>query len=164
MNPDKKVIVDQLLTQINKSPFVLLVDYTGMTVPQFNEIRKRLRGIGSRMHVTKNSYIKAAGASRGFPKELEKDLTGQSAIVYGEADICAAAKTVKTFAAEFQRPALKCGVLDGKFLNGDEVGSLADVGSRENLLAKLLGMFQAPAAAMARVLAARVEKENAPAS
>jgi ribosomal protein L10 len=55
-------------------------------------------------------------------------------------------------------------VLDGKFLNGDEVGSLADVGSRENLLAKLLGMFQAPAAAMARVLAARVEKENAPAS
>ena len=74
MNPDKKVISDQLIKRINSSPYVMLVDYTGMTVPQFNEIRKRLRVVGSNLHVTKNSYVKVAGASRGFPEALNAEI------------------------------------------------------------------------------------------
>jgi large subunit ribosomal protein L10 len=160
MNPDKKVIVDQLIGRVNQSPFVLVVDYTGMTVPQFNEIRKRLRASGAQLHVTKNSYVKALGNAKGFPKELEADLKGQSAIVFGESDVCAAAKAVKSCNAEFQKPAMKSGVLDGTFLTADEVSGLADIGSRENLLAKLLGVLNAPAGALARVIAAHVDKEN----
>lgn len=153
MNPDKKIIVDQLLERLQKSPFLLLVDYTGMTVPQFNEIRKRLRGVGSQFHVTKNSYVKAVGTAKGFPKDLEKDLNGQTAIVFGDSDVCGAAKVVKTFNAEFQKPALKSGVLDGALLDGNQIKALADLPSREILLATLLGVLQAPASKLVRTLA-----------
>ncbi len=162
MNPDKKVIVDQLLTRINTSPYVLLVDYTGMTVPQFNEIRKRLRGVGSNLHVTKNSYVKAAGASRGFPEALHADLKGQTAIVFGEADVCRAAQVVKKFRTETKKPAIKSAVLDGALLSPDKVESLADVGSREDLLASLLGVINAPGSSIARAIRAKAEKDAGP--
>jgi len=159
MNPDKKVIVDQLLTRINKSPYVLLVDYTGMTVPQFNEIRKRLRNVGSNLHVTKNSYVKAAGSDRGFPAELNADLKGQTAIVFGEEDVCKAAQVVKKFRTETKKPGIKSAVLDGTLLTPDKVESLADVGSREDLLATLLGVINAPGSSIARAIRAKAEKD-----
>ncbi len=162
MNPDKKVISAQLLARINTSPYVLLVDYTGMTVPQFNEIRKRLRGVGSNLHVTKNSYVKAVGAERGFPEALHADLKGQTAIVFGEADVCRAAQVVKKFRTETQKPGIKSAVLDGTLLTPDKVESLADVGSREDLLATLLGVLNAPGSSIARAIRAKAEKDGGP--
>lgn len=163
MNPDKKVISDQLIARINSSPYVLLVDYTGMTVPQFNEIRKRLRGVGSSLHVTKNSYVKVAGASRGFPEALNADLKGQTAIVFGDSDVCKAAQVVKKFRTETQKPGIKSAVLDGSLLTPDKVESLADVGSRESLLATLLGVLNAPGSSIARAIRAKAEKDGGPA-
>jgi large subunit ribosomal protein L10 len=160
MNPDKKLIVDQLLQRLESTPYLLLVDYTGLTVSQFGEIRKRLRGVNAKFHVTKNSYIKAAGAAKNYPAEIEKALTGQTAVVFGEKDVCAAAKVIAAAHKELQKPVLKCGVLDGKFLTAADVEGLAEIGSRENLLAKLLGLFNAPAGALARTIAARIEKEG----
>ena len=61
---------------------------------------------------------------------------------------------------EFQKPVLKSGVLDGTFLTAADVRGLADIGSRENMLAKLLGMINAPAAAVARAIAAKIEKDG----
>ena len=162
MNPDKKVIADQLITRINTSPYVLLVDYTGMTVPQFNEIRKRLRGVGSSLHVTKNSYVKVAGASRGFPEALNADLKGQTAIVFGESDVCRAAQVVKKFRTETKRPGIKSAVLDGQLLTPEKVETLADVGSREDLLATLLGVLNAPGSSIARAIRAKAEKDGGP--
>lgn len=164
MNPDKKVISDQLIARINSSPYVLLVDYTGMTVPQFNEIRKRLRGVGSNLHVTKNSYVKVAGASRGFPEALNADLKGQTAIVFGDSDVCRAAQVVKKFRTETQKPGIKSAVLDGNLLSPDKVESLADVGSREDLLATLLGVLNAPGSSIARAIRAKAEKDAGPAT
>ena len=133
-----------------------------MTVPQFNEIRKRLRGVGSNLHVTKNSYVKAAGASRGFPEALHADLKGQTAIVFGEADVCRAAQVVKKFRTETKKPAIKSAVLDGALLSPDKVESLADVGSREDLLASLLGVINAPGSSIARAIRAKAEKDAGP--
>ena len=160
MNPDKKHIVAQLLKRLENAPYMLLVDYTGLTMPQFNTIRKRLREVNASFHVTKNSYIKAAGAEKNYPAEIQKDLSGQTAVVYGDKDICAAAKVIAGATKEFQKPAFKSGVLDGTLLSAEEVKGLADIGSRENLLAKLLGVLNAPAAALARVIAAKVEKDG----
>ena len=156
MNPDKKVIADQLIERINTSPYVLLVDYTGMTVPQFNEIRKRLRGVGSSLHV------KVAGASRGFPEALNADLKGQTAIVFGESDVCRAAQVVKKFRTETKRPGIKSAVLDGQLLTPEKVETLADVGSREDLLATLLGVLNAPGSSIARAIRAKAEKDGGP--
>ena len=162
MNPDKKIISNQLLERINTSPFMLVVDYTGMTVPHFNEVRKRLKASGAQFHVSKNSYIKAVGEAKGYPKEIEADLKGQTAIVFGPQDVCAAAKVMKTYGAEIQKGTVKSGVLDGTFLNAAAVNELAEVGSKDNLLSKLLGVLNAPAGALARVIAAHVEKSGAP--
>ena len=160
MNPDKKLIVDQLLQRIETAPYLFLVDYTGLTMPQVNTIRKRLREVEAKFHVTKNSYIKAAGEAKNYPTELQKDLTGQTAVVFGEKDACAAAKVIAGAKKEFQKPTLKSGVLDGNYLTAAEVQGLADIGSRENLLAKLLGVLNAPAGAIARAIAAKIEKDG----
>lgn len=160
MNPDKKIIVDQLLQRLNSAPYLVLVDYNGMSVPQFNEVRKRLRGVGANLHVTKNSYVKAAGEAKNYPAELQKDLTGQTAVVFGDKDVCAAAKVIAGVHKEFQRPVLKSGVLDGRFVSAAQVRQLADIGSRENMLGTLLGVLNAPASALARVIQGRVDKES----
>ena len=162
MNPDKKAITGQLLERLENAPYMFLVDYTGMTMPQFNEVRKRLRGVEARLHVTKNSYIKAVGAEKKYPKELEADLKGQTALVFGDKDICAAAKIIAGATKEFTRPVIKSGVLDGTLLDAAAITQLGAIGSRENMLATLLGVINAPASALARVINARVTKENGP--
>ena len=160
MNPDKKIIVDQLLQRLENTPYLLLVDSTGLTMPQFNTIRKRLREVDAKFHVTKNSYIKAAGTEKNYPADIQKDLSGQTAIVFGDKDVCAAAKVIAGANKEFQKPVIKSGVLDGTFLSASEVQGLADVGSKDNLLAKLLGVLNAPAGAIARAIAAKIEKDG----
>jgi large subunit ribosomal protein L10 len=160
MNSDKKLIVDQLLQRLENVPYLLTVDYTGLTMPQFNKIRKSLREVGASFHVTKNSYIKAAGTAKNYPAEMQKDLTGQTAVVFGDKDVCAAAKAIAAANKEFQKPVLKGGVLDGTYLSAAEVQGLAAIGSRENLLAKLLGVLNAPAGALARLIAAKIEKDG----
>ena len=57
MNPDKKIIIDELLERVNASPFVLVVEYTGMTVPEFSELLTRLAATGAECHVAKNTYM-----------------------------------------------------------------------------------------------------------
>ena len=169
MNPDKQIIVDALLEQLNSSPFLIVVSYAGMTVPEFEEIRNRLREAGASLHVSKNSYIKRACESAEIPAEITEHLTGQTAVVYGESDICAAAKVLKNFSSEFDRPEIRGGSMDAKLLGKEEVMALASLPSRDVLLAQLLGTLQAPAtqlvrtlnepgAALARVLKAKEEQ------
>lgn len=151
MNPDKKIIVDELLARVNESPFLLVVDYAGMTVPQFNELRGRLREGGAECHVAKNSHMKRALEAAGMP-EMDAVLAGQTAFITGEEDVCGAAKAVKNFAKEFKRPEVKAGLLDGEILDETQVKALAELPPREVLLATLLGVINQPATMLARVL------------
>lgn len=170
MNEDKQVILDQLLERINKSPFLIVTDYTGIKVSQFAELRKRLRGVGSTCQVAKNTFVKRVLKDGESVNELASSLNGQTAIVTGEEDICAAAKVLKDFAKEFQgKGAVKSGLLDGKFLSPAQVQTLADLPSKDVLRATLLGVLLAPAsklvrtlnepaASLARVLQAKADK------
>lgn len=152
MKAEKTVLIDHLLEKVNASPFLFVVDYAGLTVDKFEELRKRLRGAGAEMHVYKNTLVKQAATRAGYPAELGESLTGQTAIVTGEKDVCAAAKVMKTFATEFKKPQVKSGVLDGKYLGAENIENLADLPAREVLLAQLLGVLQAPASALVRLL------------
>lgn len=151
MNPDKKIIIDELLERVNTSPFVLVVEYTGMTVPQFSELRNRLAASGAECHVAKNTYMKKALAEAGLP-DTGDSLVGQTAFVTGESDVAAAAKVLKTFEKEFQKPAIKLGILDGQILDEAQVKAIADLPSREVLLATLLGVINAPASKLVRTI------------
>lgn len=169
MKEEKTLLIDDLLKRVNASPFLFVVDYTGLTVPGWEELRKRLRVAGAEIHVFKNTFVKKAAAKAGYPEKLSDALTGQSAVVTGDQDVCAAAKVMKTFAKEFEKPKVKAGVLDGNLLSAEGIQSLADLPSKEVLQATLLGVLQAPAsklvrllnepaAALARVLKAKSEK------
>jgi len=151
MNPEKKIIVDELLDRVNGSPFVLVVEYTGMTVPEFNELRGRLREGGAECHVAKNSHMKRVLEEAGH-SGLEEVLKGQTAFVTGEEDVCAAAKALKNFAKEFNKPEVKAGLLDGELLDEPQINALADLPPRDVLLATLLGVINQPASMLARVL------------
>ncbi|WP_395716645.1 50S ribosomal protein L10 [Prosthecobacter sp.] len=163
MKAEKTLLIDDLLKRVNASPFLLVVDYTGLTVDKFAELRKRLSAVSAEIHVFKNNLVRKAAEKAGYPGELGDHLSGQSAFVTGVKEIFATAKILKNFAAEFEKPVMKVGVLDGKLLDVATIKALADLPSREILYSQLLGVLQAPGSALARALKAKAEKDGAPA-
>lgn len=151
MRPEKSTIVADVQAKLKSSPFLLIADYSGMQVKHFEELRTRLAAANAEIHVVKNSFIKRAAKDLGLP-ELNGALSGQTAMVTGESDICAAAKVLKTFVAEFTKPPVKAGILDNAILTADQVQALADLPSKEALQAKLLGLLLAPATKLVRTL------------
>ena len=151
MRPEKANIVADIQAKLKNSPFLLIADYTGMQVKHFEELRVRLGRVDAQIHVIKNTFIKRAIKALGLP-ELNGALNGQTAMVTGESDICAAAKILKTFTSEFERPTLKAGILDDALLNVDQIKALADLPSKDVLQARLLGLLLAPATQLVRVL------------
>lgn len=165
----KKVVIDSLLERISESPFLIVVDYTAMKVSQFEELRKRLRAGGAKLQVAKNTFVRQAASSVEYPEELAGHLTGQTAVVTGIGDVCATAKTLKTYGKEISKLAIRCGVLDRAFLSQAQVIALADLPPMEILRAQLLGVFNSPAqklvsvlnepgASLARVLQAKADQ------
>ena len=151
MRPEKASIVSDLSEKLNRSPFLLVTDYKQMKVDQFGELRNRLAPAGAEVRVVKNSFLKRAMADSGMPDVANK-LTGQTAIVMGEKDVAPVAKILKTFAAEFKIAALKIGVVNKSVMSTSDVEALAELPSREILLAQLLGLLQTPATRLVRIL------------
>ncbi|WP_395741377.1 50S ribosomal protein L10 [Prosthecobacter sp.] len=125
------MLIDDLLK--GQRLFLFVVDYTGLKVDKFAELRKRLSGIGAEIHVFKNNLVKKAAEKAGYPGELGDHLTGQSAFVTGAKDVFGTAKILKNFQAEFEKPVMKVGVLDGNLLDTAAIKVLADLPSREVL-------------------------------
>ena len=151
MRHEKADIVSDLTEKLNASPFMLVTDYQKMKVPQFGELRNRLFPLGAEVHVVKNSFLKRAMATSGLP-DVADQLTGQTAVVTGQADVAPVAKILKTFSAEFKIAALKVGVVDRSVLSTADVEALAELPSREVLLAQLLGLLLSPMSGLARLL------------
>jgi large subunit ribosomal protein L10 len=151
MRIEKGAIVDEIRKRVDASPFVLVTDYTGLKVDQFSELRNRLAGVGAEYRVVKNTLLRRALQEVKLPA-IDTELTGQTAVVLGEKDVCSAAKVLKSFAAEFTKPTIKAGILDAAVLSKQEILDLAELPSRDVLLAKLLGLLSAPAGQLVRLL------------
>lgn len=171
MRPEKASIVEDLQSKLRGTPFVLVTDYTGLKVGQFTELRNRLADAGAECRVVKNTFLRRAAKEIGLP-DFGAELKGQTAVVIGEEDVVAAAKVLKTFAAEFQKPVVRTGIVDQAVVTTEQIAALADLPSRETLLATFLGVLQAPAsklvrtlnepaAALARVLQAHADQQPA---
>jgi len=137
-------------------------------VSHFADLRGRLAATGAQVHVVKNSFLKRAMTDSGLPDVADK-LTGQTAVVTGEKDVAPVAKILKSFIAEFKIAGMKIGVVDKSILSSQELETLAELPSRDVLLAQLLGLLLSPAtklvrllnepgSALARVLNARASK------
>ena len=168
MRAEKQYISSEYLTRLNASPYFIVVDYRVLKVGPITELRKRLNKAGAEMHVVKNSLFRLAVKEAGVA-DLGATLTGQLAVVTGQRDVSSAAKVVKTFSAEFDKPKIRFGYLKNQRLESADIVALADLPSIEVLRSKLLGVIMAPATKLAtnintpatqlaRVLAARVAK------
>jgi large subunit ribosomal protein L10 len=161
--PDKAAAVAELSEHFSQSSGAVLTEYRGLTVAQLKELRRSL-GENAHYAVVKNTLTKIAAKDAGI-EELDDLLVGPSAIAFITGDVVEAAKGLRDFARGHQALVIKGGVLDGKPLSPDEISKMADLESREVLLAKLAGalqaslqnaayMFNAPLAQAARVFGA----------
>ena len=171
VRPDKASAVAELTDAFRDSTAAVLTEYRGLTVAELKELRRSLAG-NATYAVVKNTLTKIAAREAGIDV-FESLLEGPSAIAFISGDAVEVAKGLRSFGREHPHLVVKGGVLDGKALTADEVRKLADLESREVLLAKLAGamkaslsgavsLFAAPLAQTARLveaLRAKVESE-----
>ncbi len=164
---DKATAVGEITEEFRSSTAAVLTEYRGLTVSQLKELRRSLAGIAS-YSVVKNTLTRRAAADAGV-EGLDDLLVGPSAIAFVKEDPVAAAKSLRAFAKDNPALVVKGGYMDGRVLNASEIGKLADLESREVLLAKLAGamkasmsqaagLFNAPLSQAARLFAALQEK------
>ena len=144
MRAEKQILTKEYAARLNASPFFIVIGYQGLKVSHFSELRQRLQKAGAEVHVVKNSIFRIAAKEAGVA-ELNGSLAGQMAVVTGQKDISAAAKTLKNFAAEFDKLKIKFGFLNNARLEEAEVIALAELPSLDVLRGKLLGLLNAPA-------------------
>ena len=148
MRAEKKFISAEYVNRLSQSPFFIVVDYRGLSVGQFTELRKRLAKTNAELHVVKNTLFRVAAKEAGLA-DLAGSLAGQLAVVTGKKDVAAAAKVLKTYQSEFEKPKLQFGYVGSKALKAEELRALADLPPLEQLQAKILGLLQAPATKLA---------------
>jgi large subunit ribosomal protein L10 len=145
---EKATAVAELTERFQSSSAAVLTEYRGLTVSQLGELRQSL-GTNATFSVVKNTLTKIAATEAGFSGELTDLLSGPSAIAFVQGDVVEAAKGLRDFARANPLLVIKGGVLDGKALKPDEIVKLADLESREVLLAKLAGAMKASLAGAA---------------
>src|SRR5439155_233039 len=124
--------------RLRRSSTVYVTDFTGLDVARLTQLRRRLRAAGVDYVVVKNTLALRALNDARVPG-LEPHLAGPTGLVLGGADPVAAAKVLGDFAREFEKPAIKVGLVDGKAVTPDQVKRLATLPSRTELLAQLGG-------------------------
>jgi large subunit ribosomal protein L10 len=169
-NAEKTGAVAELTEHFTSSSATVITEYRGLTVKQVTQLRRAL-GNDTTYAVVKNTLTKLAAAEAGVSID-DSLLTGPTAIAFVKGDPVEAAKGLRDFARTNPLLVIKGGVLDGKTLSAAEVAKIADLESREVLLAKLAGalkalptraagLFQAPLSQMARLAKALEEKKPA---
>ncbi|HKW30553.1 MAG TPA: 50S ribosomal protein L10 [Verrucomicrobiae bacterium] len=151
MRAEKQILTKEYVARLNGSPFFIVVDYRGLKVAHLTELRKRLAQAGAEIHVVKNSLFQIAAKEAGV-SELNGALAGQIAVVTGQKDISAAAKALKNFNAEFDKPKFKFGYLNNQRLAEAAIKALADLPSLDVLRATLLGLLNGPATKLATLI------------
>ena len=172
-NADKATAVAEIAERFRESTATLVTEYRGLTVSDLAQLRRSLAGSAT-YSVAKNTLIKLAASEAGI-EGLDELFVGPTAIAFVQGDAggtVAAAKAIKTFAKDNKALVIKGGYMDGHPLTVAEVERIADLESREVLLAKLAGamkanlakaagLFNAPASQVARLAAALQEKKAA---
>ena len=159
MRAEKQYLIDEVSGHLKKSDYVILTNFTKLTVADAAELRKRLAPEKAEFHVVKNSSFRVAAKALGLP-DLEKSLSGQTAVVVGGKNAPGVAKVLKKFMEEKQKLEVKVGVLDKKMMSAADLAKLADLPSMEALRSQLLGLFMQTAASFVRVVDAKVKKEQ----
>jgi large subunit ribosomal protein L10 len=147
----KQETVTALATRLKRTTTLYVTDFTGLDVAKMTQLRRRLRQAGTDFVVVKNTLARRALGDAQVPG-LEDHLAGPTGLVLAGADPVAAAKVLADFAREFEKPAIKVGLVDGKAVTPAQVKRLASLPPRLELLGQLGGTLQAPMASFAGAL------------
>ena len=153
----KQADLSALVEKIKGAQAGVLVDYTGITVEQDTKLRSSFRTSGVDYKVYKNTMTSRACDEVGYA-EMKELLKGMTAFAFSSEDPIAPARIAKKFADDIETFDIKGGFLDGRILSRDEVLELADIPSKETLIAKLLGSIRSPLYNLAYALQAVVDK------
>jgi large subunit ribosomal protein L10 len=149
----KVATVDELKAKVDSTSTAVVTEYRGMTVAQISTLRRQLRTLDADYKVFKNTLVRRAIEGTAVAP-LEEFLVGPTAIAFVNGDVSAVAKALRDFAKATPTLVVKGGVLDGKALSLKDLTALADLPSRDVLLARFAGLLASPMTTMAGLLKA----------
>ena len=155
-NADNKAQLEEIKSHLQDAGAVWCVDYRGLSVKEIQQLRRDIRANDAQMFVFKNTLMHIALEELGMPS-MDEILSGPSAFVFTGEDPVASAKAIKNFAKTNELLEIKGGLMDGAFQDAAAVQAIADLPSREELIAKLLGTISNPMAKTVRTLNAVLE-------
>jgi len=149
----KVATVDELKAKVDATSTAVVTEYRGMTVAQISTLRRQLRTLDADYKVFKNTLVRRAIVGTSV-EPLEAFLEGPTAIAFVNGDVSAVAKALRDFAKATPTLVIKGGVLDGKALSKGDLSALADLPTRDVLLARFAGLLASPLTTMAGLLKA----------
>ena len=160
MRAEKQYLIAEVESHLKKSDYVILANYTKVTVADVADLRAKLRAEKAEFHVVKNSSLKVAAKALGLPDFEEGAFAGPTAILVGGENPAGVAKIIKQFFKEKQKLEIKMGVMEKKVVTADFLSQIADLPSLDALRSSFLSLLTSNAAAFVRVLDAKVKKEQ----
>jgi large subunit ribosomal protein L10 len=160
MRAEKQYLISEVETHLKKSDYVILTNFTKVTVSDVAELRSKLAAEKAEFHVVKNSSLRVAAKALGLPEFDAATLAGPTAILVGGKNPAGVAKILKKFFDDKQKFEVKVGVLEKKLFTAAQVGVIASLPPFDTLRAQFLSLLTSNAAAFVRVLDAKVKKEQ----
>ena len=148
---EKALMIEELRERLRGTDLVIVTDYRGLTVGQMQTLRRELRAAGGQFKVAKNTLLRLA-AEREDQAELSPLIDGPTGIAFADGDMVTVAKALTAFAKSADALEVRGALMNGQAISAAEVGALASLPSREEMLAKMLGSMQAPATNLVGVL------------
>lgn len=145
-------LLEKVSASIEASKGVFVIDYKGLSVKEAQELRRALREVGAQMKVYKNNIVKIALEKASLPA-IDEILVGTCAYVFYENDPVDAAKAIKDTAKKLNKLSFLGGISDGVAISADQARAIADLPSREELIAKVVGSIANPLSGLVRVAA-----------
>ncbi|TME03042.1 MAG: 50S ribosomal protein L10 [Chloroflexi bacterium] len=150
--------VELIAEKLKRAKVAVLTDYRGLTVSQLQELRAKLRGGDVEYRVIKNTLARRAAEAAGVPA-LQSELKGPVAIAFGYDDLGLPAKLINEFVrATRLKLEVVGGLVEGRVFSPEQVKQLADLPSRESLIAQLLGTLQSPVAQLVGIMQTPVQQ------
>ena len=146
---NKQQIVGELKELLADAELALVLDFKGLSIKEMSDLRDRLRASDSVCKVTKNTLMRRAIDGDSNWASLDSLLTGTNAFVLVKGDVGAGVKAVPTFQKELKKSETKGGLFEGKLLSQDEIKAIADLPSKEQLMAQIAGAINAVATKVA---------------
>jgi len=157
---EKVLFVDNLTKELQGAKSVVLVNYSGLSVKAQQDLKSRLKEVGGRMLVVKNTLLKRAGETAKIDKSVLADtvLAGQTALILAEGEPIALLSVLGKFAKEHDTPKFKVGVIEGTFQDSEALAKLSALPGKDALLGQLLGVLMSPSYRLVSTLNGNLQK------